>query len=125
MEISYAHVSISSKHSGFAGELCNYEYNECESNPCLNDGKCTDRIGGFTCKCTRGYTGDRCHIKVSFYIYLLLFELFPLFSTIIVHINACFKHKLIAKSLQFECSLQLIKFELNVNVVQFKFQFKI
>lgn len=50
---------------GFSGELCNYEYNECDSNPCLNDGQCTDHIGGFSCKCTRGYTGKRCHIKVS------------------------------------------------------------
>lgn len=50
---------------GFAGELCNFEYNECESNPCLNNGQCTDHIGGFSCQCTRGYTGKRCHIKVS------------------------------------------------------------
>lgn len=52
-------------YTGFAGELCNFEYNECESNPCLNGGQCSDHIGGFSCKCTRGYTGKRCHIKVS------------------------------------------------------------
>lgn len=51
--------------TGFAGELCNFEYNECESNPCLNGGQCTDQIGGFSCTCTRGYAGKRCHIKVS------------------------------------------------------------
>lgn len=50
--------------AGFSGELCNYEYNECESNPCLNNGQCNDHIGGFTCKCTPGYTGKRCQIKV-------------------------------------------------------------
>lgn len=55
---------------GFSGELCNYEYNECDSNPCLNDGQCTDHIGGFSCKCTRGYTGKRCHIKVSIFFSL-------------------------------------------------------
>lgn len=52
--------------TGFSGELCNLEYNECDSNPCLNNGQCTDHIGGFSCKCTRGYTGKRCQIKVSF-----------------------------------------------------------
>lgn len=51
--------------SGFAGELCNYEYNECESNPCLNGGQCIDHISGFSCKCTAGYTGKRCHVKVK------------------------------------------------------------
>uniref|UniRef100_A0A336MY49 CSON008277 protein n=1 Tax=Culicoides sonorensis TaxID=179676 RepID=A0A336MY49_CULSO len=51
---------------GFAGELCNYEYNECESNPCLNGGQCIDHISGFSCKCTPGYTGKRCHVKVDF-----------------------------------------------------------
>lgn len=50
---------------GFAGELCNYEYNECESNPCLNGGQCIDHISGFSCKCTAGYTGKRCHVKVN------------------------------------------------------------
>lgn len=51
--------------AGFSGELCNFEYNECDSNPCLNNGECTDHIGGFSCKCTRGFTGKRCHLKVS------------------------------------------------------------
>lgn len=51
---------------GFAGELCDYEYNECESNPCLNDGECIDQIGGYECKCSKGYIGNRCQMKVGF-----------------------------------------------------------
>lgn len=51
--------------AGFAGELCNFEYNECESNPCQNAGECIDHIGSFECRCTKGYTGNRCQIKVS------------------------------------------------------------
>lgn len=51
--------------TGFAGELCNFEYNECESNPCQNDGECIDHIGNFECRCSKGYTGARCQIKVS------------------------------------------------------------
>nr|XP_029710054.1 fibropellin-1-like [Aedes albopictus] len=57
-------VKSSSASGRFSGELCNFEYNECESNPCINGGQCIDNIGGFSCKCTRGYTGKRCHIKV-------------------------------------------------------------
>lgn len=54
--------------SGFAGELCDYEYNECESNPCLNDGECIDQIGGYECKCSKGYIGNRCQMKVRFWV---------------------------------------------------------
>lgn len=50
---------------GFAGELCNFEYNECESNPCQNAGECIDHIGSYECHCTNGFTGSRCQIKVS------------------------------------------------------------
>lgn len=58
----YTSLSLS---AGFAGELCNFEYNECESNPCQNAGECIDHIGSFECRCTKGYTGNRCQIKVS------------------------------------------------------------
>lgn len=52
---------------GFSGDLCNFEYNECDSNPCINGGQCIDRLDqgeNFSCKCTKGYQGNRCHIKV-------------------------------------------------------------
>lgn len=67
--------------SGFAGELCNYEYNECESNPCLNGGQCIDHISGFSCKCTAGYTGKRCHVKVK---KIYFFEGLFLFNSVIL-----------------------------------------
>lgn len=63
---------------GYAGELCNFEFNECESSPCLNGGKCADHIGSYSCKCTKGYTGKRCHVKVKknfFFQYKLYFYL--------------------------------------------------
>ncbi|KAI5640559.1 EGF-like domain-containing protein [Phthorimaea operculella] len=50
---------------GYTGDLCQIEYNECESSPCANGGTCTDRVGGFTCACGRGYTGNTCQLKVD------------------------------------------------------------
>ncbi|XP_048489260.1 delta and Notch-like epidermal growth factor-related receptor isoform X2 [Plutella xylostella] len=50
---------------GYTGDLCELEYNECESSPCANGGTCTDRVGGFACACGRGYTGQTCQLKVD------------------------------------------------------------
>lgn len=51
-------------HLGFSGDHCDFEYNECDSNPCLNGGQCIGDIGSFSCQCSKGYQGKRCHIKV-------------------------------------------------------------
>jgi len=33
----------------------------CTPNPCLNGGQCiSNNIGGFTCQCPPGYSGQRC-----------------------------------------------------------------
>lgn len=56
---------------GFAGDQCEYEYNECESSPCLHGGTCTDHIGSYSCSCGRGFTGKRCEEKVSAHFYLV------------------------------------------------------
>ena len=37
------------------------DVDECASNPCLNDGTCVDRLDGFTCQCTDGFTGTLCN----------------------------------------------------------------
>lgn len=36
------------------------DIDECESNPCLNNGTCTDEVNGFTCSCPPGFAGDQC-----------------------------------------------------------------
>lgn len=38
--------------------------NPCESSPCLHSGHCLVFKSGFTCSCSRGYTGKLCEIKI-------------------------------------------------------------
>ena len=35
----------------------------CDSEPCTNEGECTNAGDGFECKCPLGYTGKRCETK--------------------------------------------------------------
>ena len=38
------------------------DIDECESNPCTNDGTCVNLVNGFSCNCTDKYNGSRCNI---------------------------------------------------------------
>lgn len=44
---------------------CETDIDECESNPCQNNGTCWDQVDGFICNCTANYTGDYCEYSVS------------------------------------------------------------
>lgn len=39
---------------GYMGTYCEIDVDDCESNPCVNDGKCRDMVNGFTCTCQPG-----------------------------------------------------------------------
>ena len=45
-----------------AGNLFSFvtDVDECASNPCDNNGICTDITDGYICNCTAGWTGPRC-----------------------------------------------------------------
>ncbi|XP_068160694.1 cubilin [Antennarius striatus] len=49
--------------SGWHGQNCDQNINECLSNPCQNGGTCTDYINGFTCTCTSQWTGPLCQTQ--------------------------------------------------------------
>ena len=36
------------------------DIDECKANPCQNGGTCSNENGGYSCKCTNGWTGDTC-----------------------------------------------------------------
>ena len=36
------------------------DIDDCQSNPCLNGGSCTDGINNYTCSCLPGYTARNC-----------------------------------------------------------------
>lgn len=55
------HVAIVTFRSSHSVIVFSKDIGECESNPCENDGVCIDRVNGFTCNCTAGWTGLTCN----------------------------------------------------------------
>ncbi|XP_056302092.1 neurocan core protein [Danio aesculapii] len=45
---------------GYAGESCEIDVDDCQSNPCENGGTCIDKEDLFVCLCLPSYSGDRC-----------------------------------------------------------------
>nr|XP_046245043.1 protocadherin Fat 4 [Scatophagus argus] len=50
---------------GFTGTLCEDDINECEVNPCENQGTCVNTPGGFYCHCQSGFSGIFCSTDVD------------------------------------------------------------
>ncbi|CAD5124417.1 DgyrCDS12702 [Dimorphilus gyrociliatus] len=53
------HRAICNCQAGWTGDLCDQNIDECASNPCFYDGKCTDKVNDFECECKK-------RIKISF-----------------------------------------------------------
>jgi len=50
---------------GFTGYQCQTDWNECWSNPCLNEGTCHDGIATYTCSCLAGFSGSDCEVNIN------------------------------------------------------------
>ena len=51
--------------SGYAGDICEIDINECESDPCHNGGICANTDGSFNCMCSAGFMGHICDIDIN------------------------------------------------------------
>ncbi|XP_022808016.1 protein jagged-1b-like isoform X2 [Stylophora pistillata] len=45
---------------GLIGSQCQYDTEDCATNPCLNGGSCQGLVNGFKCYCPEGYFGKMC-----------------------------------------------------------------
>lgn len=43
-----------STYVGYEGVFCQINTDDCASQPCLNNGKCIDKINSFHCECPKG-----------------------------------------------------------------------
>ena len=50
---------------GYKGKHCGIEINECQDNPCGENGHCIDQVDKYECYCNRGYYGKNCQIPSS------------------------------------------------------------
>ncbi|CAO1405171.1 unnamed protein product [Diamesa hyperborea] len=50
--------------SGF-NTICGTNIDDCDSQPCLNGGFCSDAIAGYSCECPPGYTGLSCETNIN------------------------------------------------------------
>ena len=51
--------------AGFTGVNCEVQINECDSAPCLNEGRCEDSLDAFHCDCPSGFDGDLCGVDID------------------------------------------------------------
>ena len=41
------------------------DFNECGSDPCMNEGACFDDVDSYSCQCQPGFTGTNCEGDVT------------------------------------------------------------
>ena len=51
--------------TGYEGINCESNINDCNPDPCLNNGVCKDGIDLFTCTCAPDFTGDKCQTRID------------------------------------------------------------
>lgn len=49
----------------FLGYHCEFDVDECISNPCLNGATCNNKVGSFMCSCLNGFEGKFCETNID------------------------------------------------------------
>ncbi len=70
VDIPYVNVNSTKNYlckcnPGYFGNLCESNFNECDSHPCQNNGTCKDMANGYTCACSGFYVGSNCEINYN------------------------------------------------------------
>ncbi|WAR18588.1 NOTCH-like protein, partial [Mya arenaria] len=52
-------------HSGYGGQNCQIDQDECSSSPCKNGATCEDDVDNFVCHCKHGYAGILCETEID------------------------------------------------------------
>lgn len=51
--------------SGFTGQFCEQNINDCPANACENGGTCVDGVNSYSCACPAGTAGEHCEIDLD------------------------------------------------------------
>lgn len=51
--------------SGYGGDTCEDDVDDCTYNPCQNNGVCIDKLNSFECRCLPGFIGSLCQENVD------------------------------------------------------------
>jgi len=51
--------------TGFEGENCETNIDDCIDNTCLNNGICIDGLNSYSCQCEMGFEGDNCETNID------------------------------------------------------------
>uniref|UniRef100_A0A3B4AHI0 Delta-like protein n=1 Tax=Periophthalmus magnuspinnatus TaxID=409849 RepID=A0A3B4AHI0_9GOBI len=51
---------------GFVGVHCEMQRNQCDSQPCHNNGKCHTVLEGFVCECPPEFSGQLCEVRLKY-----------------------------------------------------------
>lgn len=51
--------------TGWTGDVCEINIDECASEPCLNAGVCVDGINEYHCECMTGFAGAYCERNID------------------------------------------------------------
>ena len=50
---------------GFNGTFCDVDIDECNSNPCQNEGTCEEWENTYKCFCKEGFEGQNCEVNIN------------------------------------------------------------